>query len=150
MADLHLEIVTIEGKVFDDHVNMVVAPGVEGVMGILPRHAPLLTRLNFGELQIRKSGQEDIFFAIGGGVMEVQPNHVIVLADSAEQAEEIDLARAEAARQRAQERLAQAKSGEIDFSQAESSLRRSVARIKVAQRRRKGGGYGTPGAPDRI
>jgi F-type H+-transporting ATPase subunit epsilon len=144
MSTLHLEILTIERKLFDEHVSMVIAPGSEGVLGILPSHTPLLTALTFGELQIRRDGQEDEFFAIGGGFMEVQPNHVIVLADSAEYAEDIDLTRAEAARQRAEEMLVQARSREeLDFARAETALRRSVIRIKVAQRRRRrqhGGG----------
>ncbi|MCL4302237.1 MAG: F0F1 ATP synthase subunit epsilon [Anaerolineae bacterium] len=135
MATLHLEIVTIERKVFDDEVNMVVAPGSEGMLGILPRHAPLLTALNFGELQIKKEGQEDQFFAIGGGFMEVQPNHVVVLADSAEHAAEIDVERAEAARRRAEESLTRAPE-ELELEQAEAALRRSVIRLKVAERRR--------------
>lgn len=146
MATLHLEIVTIERKVFDDHVNMVVAPGVEGVLGILPRHAPLLTTLSFGELQVKRPGQEDLFFSIGGGVMEVQPDHVIVLADSAERAEEINIARAEEARKRAEELLTQSKQEREDLERAEQTLRRSVTRIKVARRRRRGGGgFGTQG-----
>lgn len=135
MATLHLEIVTIERKVFDDEVSMVVAPGSEGVLGILPRHTSLLTALNYGELQIKKEGQEDQFFAIGGGFMEVQPDHVVVLADSAERAEEIDVERAEAARRRAEESLARAPE-ELELEQAEAALRRSVIRLKVAERRR--------------
>jgi F-type H+-transporting ATPase subunit epsilon len=134
---LHLEIVTIERKVYDDHVNMVIAPGSEGVLGILPRHAPLLTSLTFGELQVKKEGEEDQFFAIGGGFMEVQPDHVVVLADSAERAEEIDAARAEAARRRAEELLARAREDKMDFVQAEIALRRSVTRLKVVRRQRR-------------
>jgi F-type H+-transporting ATPase subunit epsilon len=147
MATLHLEIVTIERKVYDDQVAMVVAPGSEGVLGILPRHAPLLTALNYGELQIKKEGEEDSFFAIGGGFMEVQPDHVVVLADSAERAEEIDMARAEAARRRAEELLARAKEEKIDFARVEAALRRSVTRLKVARRRRRGS-EGYPGQID--
>lgn len=135
MATLHLEIVTIERKVFDDEVSMVVAPGSEGVLGVLPRHTPLLTALSYGELQIKKEGQEDQFFAIGGGFMEVQPDHVVVLADSAERAEEIDVERAEAARRRAEDSLARAPE-ELELEQAEAALRRSVIRLKVAERRR--------------
>jgi F-type H+-transporting ATPase subunit epsilon len=135
MATLHLEIVTIERKVFDDQVSMVIAPGSEGVLGILPRHTPLITALHFGELQIKKEGQEDQFFAIGGGFMEVQPHHVVVLADMAERAEEIDVTRAEEARRRAEEFLAKAKE-DVDFNRAEVALRRSITRLKVAERRR--------------
>jgi F-type H+-transporting ATPase subunit epsilon len=138
MSTLHLEILTIERKVFEDDVAMVIAPGSEGELGILPRHIPLLTALTFGELQIKKEGEEDQYFAISGGFMEVLPDRVIVLADAAERAAEIDLERAEAARQRAEERLDKAKAGEIeDFDQAEAALKRSAIRIKVAQRRRR-------------
>lgn len=147
MATLRLEIVTIEGRVFDDEVNMVIAPGVEGVMGILPRHAPLLTRLQFGELQIKRDGQPDQFYAVGGGVMEVQGTQVIVLADSAEHVDAIDIARAEEARHRAEERLAQASKDQIDFNRAEVALRRSANRIKLARRHRQKGGYGVQ-SPD--
>lgn len=135
MATLHLEIVTIERRVFNDEVNMVVAPGSEGMLGILPRHTPLLTALSYGELQIKKDGQEDQFFAIGGGFMEVQPNRVVVLADSAERAEEIDVERAEAARRRAEDSIAKAPA-ELELERAESSLRRNITRLKVAERRR--------------
>ena len=147
MSTLHLEIVTIERKVFDDHVDMVIAPGSEGVMGILPRHTALITGLSYGELQIKRQGQEDEFFAVGGGFMEVQPDHVIVLADAAEYAEEIDIARAEEARRRAEELLAKAKEADIDFERAEAALRRSTLRLKVARRRRRGEGYGAQVGP---
>ena len=133
---LRLEIITFEGTEFDENVNMVIAPGSEGVLGILPRHTPLITTLSYGELQIKKDEQPDQYFAIGGGFMEVRPYHVIVLADSAERADEIDLGRAEAARQRAEELLAKAEGDKtIDLVRAESALRRSIARIKVAQHR---------------
>ncbi|HXV43533.1 MAG TPA: F0F1 ATP synthase subunit epsilon [Anaerolineae bacterium] len=135
MPTLHLEIVTVEGKVFDDRVSMVVAPGSEGVLGVLPRHAPLITALREGELQVKKEGQEDQFFAIGGGFMEVQPDHVVVLADAAERAEEIDVSRAEAARRRAEEFLSKAEKEE-DFERAQAALRRSTIRLRVAERRR--------------
>jgi len=134
---IHLEIVTIERKVFDDHVDMVIAPGTEGVLGILPRHAPLLTSLTYGELQVKREDEPDQFLAIGGGFMEVQPDHVVVLADAAEYAEEIDIERAEAARRRAEELLEKAKQEEKDFARAEAALRRSATRLKVAQRRRR-------------
>lgn len=141
MPTLRLEILTIERKLFDDQVNMVIAPGSEGVLGILPRHTPLLTSLTYGELQIKREGEEDQFFAIGGGFLEVRPDHVVVLADSAEHIDEIDIARAEAARRRAEELLARAKEEAKDLSRAESALRRSITRLKVARRRRRGEGY---------
>src|SRR4030043_387662 len=104
MSSLKLDIVTAERVVYSGEVDAVIAPGVEGQLGILPHHAPLMTMLQAGELVARKAGQEEIM-AISGGFLEVRPDRVIVLADSAERAEEIDTARAEAARKRAEERL---------------------------------------------
>jgi F-type H+-transporting ATPase subunit epsilon len=138
---LKLEIVTIEGVVFSGDVDMVTAPGTEGEMGILPRHAPLITALTYGELRVRRGDNTDCY-AIGGGFMEVMPYEVTVMADSAESADQIDLERAEAARRRAEERLQNRTQTEVDFTKAEAALRRSLARIKVVQgqKKRPGGG----------
>jgi F-type H+-transporting ATPase subunit epsilon len=135
MATTRLDIVTAERVVFSDDVDVVVAPGVEGQLGILPHHAPLMTMLSPGELLVRKGGEE-FSLAISGGFLEVRPDRVIVLADAAERAEEIDIARAEAAKRRAEERLAEHAPG-LDAAQAEAALRRSLARLKVVERRRK-------------
>jgi F-type H+-transporting ATPase subunit epsilon len=132
---LKLDIVTVERVVFSGEVEMVVAPGMEGEMGILPHHAPLMTILNAGELIARTSGEE-YSMAISGGFLEVQPDRVIVLADTAERAEEIDIARAEEARKRAQETLARPVSP-IEAARAEAALRRAMARLGVVERRRK-------------
>jgi F-type H+-transporting ATPase subunit epsilon len=137
MAQILCEVVTAERTVFEDYVDMILAPGIEGQLGILPKHAPLMTSLTYGELVIHRENQPDEFIAIGGGFMEVGPEHVIVLADSAERAEEIDIARAEEARDRAEELMKQKQREDIDFSRAEASLRRSVIRLKVARRRRR-------------
>lgn len=145
MFTMRCEIVTAERTVFDDDVAMVVAPGIEGQLGVLPHHAPLMTALTYGELIIHREGQEDEFIAIGGGFMEVGPDHVTILADSAERAEEIDVARAEAARQRAQEVMAQKQREDVDFVRAEAALRRSMLRLKVVRRKRRHGGR-SPGA----
>jgi F-type H+-transporting ATPase subunit epsilon len=134
---LRLEIITVDGTVFDDNVNMVIAPGSDGVLGILPRHTPLLTSLTYGELEIKREGRPDEFFAIGGGFMEVRPFNVTVLADAAERADEIDIERAKAARERAEARLAAAAKDQQDFSRAEAALQRSIARLKVAERRKE-------------
>jgi F-type H+-transporting ATPase subunit epsilon len=115
---------------------MVIAPGIEGQLGILPHHAPLLTALTFGELRVRRGDEEEIY-AISGGVMQVQPNHVIVLANTAEHAEEIDLARAQAARRRAEARLRNRIQENVDFARAEAALCRAMTRIKVAKLRRR-------------
>jgi F-type H+-transporting ATPase subunit epsilon len=137
MAQIRCEVVTAERIVFDDDVDVVVAPGVEGQLGILPHHAPLMTSLTYGELILRREGQADEFLAIGGGFMEVGPDYVTILADSAERAEEIDIARAEEARQRAEETMVQKHQEDVDFARAEAALRRSMIRLKVARRRRR-------------
>jgi F-type H+-transporting ATPase subunit epsilon len=139
---LRLDIVTVERLAYSADVAMVVAPGIEGQLGILPRHAPLLTALTYGELRVKREGQEESF-AISGGFMEVQPDRVTVLADTAERAEEIDLERAEAARRRAEERLRDRRAQDVDFAQAEAALRRSLTRIKVVEARRRRGGLRT-------
>ena len=135
---LKLEIVTQERRVYSaDDVQMVVAPGTEGEMGILLHHAPLITSLKEGVMLIkRRSGQEERL-AIHGGFMEVLPDQVTVLADMAERADEIDIARAEEARRRAQELMAQRREGTTDYLRAEADLRRSLIRIKVAESRKR-------------
>jgi F-type H+-transporting ATPase subunit epsilon len=133
MAGLKLDIVTAERAVYSADVDGIIAPGVEGQLGILPPHAPLMTILQAGELVVRKDGKEERL-AISGGFLEVRPDHVIVLADAAERAEEIDITRAEAARKRAEERLRSAKAEGIDQARAEIALRRAIARISVADK----------------
>jgi F-type H+-transporting ATPase subunit epsilon len=141
MSPIRLDIVTQERLVFSEDVDMVIAPGIEGEMGILPHHAPLLTSLNFGELRVKRGGVEELF-AIGGGFMEVLPDKVTVLASSAEHAEEIDLSRAEAARERAQALLSQGLPDPGEAARIDAALRRSLVRLKVARKRRRGAGPG--------
>ena len=136
MSTIKLDIVTAERSVFSEDVDVVVAPGVEGELGILPHHAPLMTSLRGGELRIKKGGEET-FMCISGGFLEVRPDRVIVLADTAERCEEIDIARAEDAKHRAQERLLEHEAPGLDVARAEAALRRSLIRLKVAERRRK-------------
>jgi F-type H+-transporting ATPase subunit epsilon len=139
---IHLDIVTIERLVVSEEVDYVSAPGIDGVIGILPKHEPLLTALSIGELRYKKGNQETAF-AIGGGFMEVRPDKVTVLADAAEGADEIDEQRAEAARKRAQELMAQKVQGGTEAIQAallEQTIRRAELRLKVARRRRGSGG----------
>jgi F-type H+-transporting ATPase subunit epsilon len=135
MATVKLDIVTAEKVVYSGEVDIILAPGGEGVLGILPHHAPLMTTLKPGELVARK-GSEEYCMAISGGYLEVLPDRVIVLADEAERAEEIDIARAEAARKRAQEQLAHPAS-QMEAAAAEAALRRAIARIEVADRVKK-------------
>ena len=136
MAPIRLDIVTAEKSIFSEDVDMVIAPGVQGQLGILPHHAPLMTMLEPGELIIKK-GSDEVYLAVSGGFLEVRPDRVIVLADSAERAEEIDIARAEEARKRAQKRLEERYTPGVDAARAEAALRRSLIRLKIAERRRK-------------
>jgi F-type H+-transporting ATPase subunit epsilon len=135
MATTKLDIVTAEREVFSDDVDEVVAPGVEGQLGILPHHAPLMTTLSPGELLVKKGGEE-FYLAVSGGFIEVRPDHIIILADAAERVEEIDVQRAEEAKKRAQERLAR-HTPDIDIAKAEAALRRSLVRLEVVQRRKR-------------
>jgi F-type H+-transporting ATPase subunit epsilon len=132
---LKIDIVTAEHAVLSDEVDLVLAPGVEGQLGILPHHAPLMTMLAPGEMVLRKGGDET-YLAIAGGFLEVRPDRVVVLADAAERAEEIDLARAEEARRRADERLRSHEAG-LDLVRADASLRRALTRLQIAQKRRR-------------
>lgn len=135
MATFRLEVVTAERLVFADDVNGIVAWGVEGQLGILPHHAPLMTMLQPGDLVIKRDNEEE-YLALSGGFLEVRPDKVIVLADACERAEEIDIARAEAAKCRAEETLKE-RPPEVDTAAAEAALRRSLARLKVAEKRRR-------------
>ena len=148
MAKLHVEIVTGERVVFtEDDVDMVIAPGSDGVLGILPRHAPLVTTLSAGELRVKKGGAEQALIVFGG-FMEVTPDKVVVLADTAERAEEIDVARAEAARRRAETSIANRQSA-MDLDQATAALRRANLRLRIGQRRagRRGPAIGGESEP---
>jgi F-type H+-transporting ATPase subunit epsilon len=138
MSTIRLDIVTAERVVVSEEVEYISAPGIDGVLGILPRHAPLLTALTVGELRYKKGAQE-LSFAIGGGFMEVRPDKVTVLADVAESADEIDEQRAEAARKRAQELLKEKPRGDVEFARIEQALRRAELRLKIARRKRGGG-----------
>jgi F-type H+-transporting ATPase subunit epsilon len=139
---LKLDIVTIERQVFSGDVDMVIAPGVEGEFGILPNHAPLISALHEGELRVKKDAETQVF-AIGGGYLEVLENTVTVLADTAEHAAEIDVSRAEAARERAERLLREGPTDPVDRSMIEGALRRSKVRLKVARKRRR---FPPPGA----
>ena len=135
---IRFEFIAQERIILQDDVSMVVAPGASGVLGVLPRHAPLMTLIVPGELVVKKEGQPDRYFAVGGGVMEVRPDKIILLARSGEEAEEIDIARAQQARREAEELLAQSEMDTEERRQlADLALRRSKIRLKVAERRRK-------------
>src|SRR5918998_1345965 len=144
MAKLSVEIVTGERVVFtEEDVDMVVAPGIDGTLGILPRHAPLITVLSSGELRVMKGGSEQAL-VVFGGFREVTPEKGIVLADTAENVEEIDLAQAEEARRRAEAAIAN-RGETADLEAAQAAMRRATLRLSIGQRRR-GQRRPTPGA----
>jgi len=133
---IRCEIVSQDRTVFEGLADIVIAPGIEGEMGILPNHAPLLSTLRLGIMKVRYKGEERDF-TISGGVIEVQPDIVTVLADAAENVEEIDIARAEAARRRAEEMLEQGPPPDVDaYLAMEAALRRSNLRLDAAKRYR--------------
>jgi F-type H+-transporting ATPase subunit epsilon len=150
MPTMKLEIVTAERQVFSgDDITTIIAQGTEGQMTILPKHAPLVTMLEPAELIIRRSSGDEMFMAITGGFVEVKPEKTIILADACERSDEIDMERALAAKQRAEERLKNL-TPELDQLRAETALRRSMARLQVAERRRKVPGFRPSPPPNRV
>jgi F-type H+-transporting ATPase subunit epsilon len=135
MATLKLEIVTPEAKVYSEDVDMVTLPGVEGEMGIFPMHVPLMTQLAAGEVTARKDGQ-DYFLAVGDGFVEITGERVSVLTDMAIKAENIDEAKAEEARKRAQARLSE-KLDDEEAARVNAALAQSLAQLKVKRRQVK-------------
>lgn len=136
MDKIHLKIITPERVIFDGEVDEVLVPGSQGQLGILPKHISLLSALKAGELKIKKEGKWD-FYTVLGGFVEVRPNsEVVVLASSAEHAEDIDEARALQAKERAQSLLKE-KVDEVKFTEAQAVLERAITRLKVAQRKKK-------------
>lgn len=135
---IRCEIVSQDRMVWEGDADIVVLPGSEGEMGILPNHAPLLSTLKYGILTVRYHGQEE-YFTIAGGIVEVQPEIVTVMADAAENVLEIDIARAEAARRRAEELIKKGPPPDTDtFLAMEAALRRSNLRLDAVRRFRRG------------
>jgi F-type H+-transporting ATPase subunit epsilon len=134
---LHLEIVSPERRAFADDVDMVVVPGADGELGILPHHTRLISALGTGELRIKKGGTEQILF-ISGGFVEVRPDKVVVMADLAEHSDEIDEQRAVDARKRAQAELEQARDP-VDIARVRAALQTALMRERIAVRRRSRG-----------
>ncbi len=141
MAPMWLEIITAEREMYADDVDMLVAPGIEGQLGILPHHAPLMTVLQPGELMIRKDGEET-YLTVTGGFLEVIGNKVTILADACEHSEEIDEERAQAAVDKAREELSRVDANQ-QLAQAAVAMHRAQIRLNVVRRRRQ---RGVPGA----
>jgi F-type H+-transporting ATPase subunit epsilon len=132
---LKLEIVTPEAKIYSEDVEMVTLPASEGEMGVYPMHVPLMTQVNAGELVVRKNGQ-DHFLAVGGGFVEITGDHVAVLTDMAIKADDIDEAKAEEARKRAEARLAE-KLGDEELASVQAALAHSLTQLKVKRRQQR-------------
>jgi F-type H+-transporting ATPase subunit epsilon len=138
LMPLHLEIVTPERMAYSDEVDMVLVPGVDGELGILPHHTPLVSLLGVGELKIRKGGNEESF-AIVGGFLQVRPDKVVVMAETADLSSEIDLERAQLARREAERALETGYHEGADLSAARAALQQALLRIRVAERRYREG-----------
>lgn len=134
MTTMQVDIVTPERKVYSEQAEMVMARTVEGEIGILPGHSPLVGTLQIGVVRVQKDGQETAI-AVSGGFMEVNPQHTTILAETAELPTDIDVERAEAAKKRAEERLNRSREEEINFRRAQLALNRAMTRLGVAKRK---------------
>ena len=133
---LHIDIVSAEAEIFSGTVTMVYAPAEMGEVGIAPRHAPLLTRLKPGEVRVQTQEGEELSFFVSGGMLEVQPHVVTVLADTAIRAADLDEAQATEARERAEKMLAD-KSADVDYAKAQAELAQSMAQLAAIRKLRE-------------
>ena len=133
---IHVDIVSAEAEIFSGTANMVFAPAEMGEVGIAPRHTPLLTRLKPGEVRVQMEGQEEQFFYVSGGMLEIQPHVVTVLADTALRAKDIDEAAALRVKERAEKAMAD-KASDFDYAKAQSELAEAVAQLQAIRRLRK-------------
>lgn len=133
MSTIRVEIVSVEGHIWSGEANLVIAPALMGEVGIAPRHAPLMTSLKPGDLRVQREGQEELFFYVTGGILEVQPSLVTVLADTALREEQLDESAAEEARRKAEEALKGATAKE-DLAHAQQQLVEAAARYRAAQK----------------
>ena len=137
-SNFHVDIVSAEREIFSGDAEIVFAPAEMGELGITPRHAPLLTRLKPGTVRVQHGGEESVFY-VSGGILEIQPNQVTVLSDTAERAKDLDEAAAQEAKRRAEEALAN-QTGELDVARAQAELLEAVARLKAIEQIRKKAG----------
>jgi F-type H+-transporting ATPase subunit epsilon len=133
---IHVDIVSAEGQIFSGAATMVFVPGSQGELGIAPRHAPLLTTLKAGEVRVQTDGAEEQSFYVGGGSVEIQPNLVTVLADTAARARDLDEAAALAAKQRAEDAVRE-RTDKVDIAEAQAELARAMAQLRAIERLRK-------------
>jgi F-type H+-transporting ATPase subunit epsilon len=135
-STIHVDIVSAEGQIFSGEASMVFVPGSQGELGIAPRHAPLLTTLKAGEVRVQSEGAEEQSFYVGGGSLEIQPNLVTVLADTAARARDLDEAAALAAKQRAEDAVRE-RTDKVDIAEAQAELARAMAQLRAIERLRK-------------
>lgn len=135
--NIHVDVVSAEGEVYSGTASAVIAPGALGEIAVLPRHAPLLTRLKPGHLRVQNDDAEEQQIFVSGGLLEVQPHLVTVLADVAERAADIDEAEAEKAKQRAEEAVSQA-DDHVDMARAQAELAEAAARLDMLRKIRSG------------
>lgn len=133
MSTIHVEIVSVEGHIWAGEANLVIAPARMGEVGIAPRHAPMMTSLRPGDLRVQRDGQDELFFYVTGGILEVQPTQITVLADTALRGEQLDESAADEARRQAEEALKGATNQE-DIAHAQQQLVEAAARYRAAQK----------------
>jgi F-type H+-transporting ATPase subunit epsilon len=133
---IHVDIVSAEGHIFSGEATMVFVPGSQGELGIAPRHAPLLTTMKAGEVRVQSEGHEEQSFYVSGGALEVQPNLVTVLADTAARAHDLDEAAALAAKQRAEDAMRE-RTAKLEIAESQAELMRAVAQLRAIERLRK-------------
>jgi len=136
---LHVDIVSAEEEIFSGTANMVFAPAAMGEVGIAPRHTPLLTRLKPGEVRVQVEGKEEQFFYVSGGMLEIQPHVVTVLADTAVRAKDLDEAAALKAKERAEKAMVD-KQTDFDYAKAKAELAEAIAQLRTIQKLRKKSG----------
>ncbi|MGG1677904.1 F0F1 ATP synthase subunit epsilon [Neobacillus sp. NRS-1170] len=134
MKTIRVNVVTPDGPVYDSEVEMVIAKGIAGELGILPDHIPLVAPLEISAVRLLKDGKEDLV-AVSGGFLEVRPDQVTILAQSAEKGSEIDVARALKAKERAEQRLQDQRKDQVDFKRAELALQRAINRLAVSDKK---------------
>ncbi|WP_423822439.1 F0F1 ATP synthase subunit epsilon [Salinisphaera sp. SPP-AMP-43] len=134
---IHVDVVSVEGEIFSGSASIVYAPAEMGEIGIMPRHAPLLTRLKPGNLRIHDENDVEEQVFVSGGLLEIQPHLITVMADTAERAEDIDEAEAEKAKERAEQAVSEAE-GEVDIEQAQAALTEAAARLEMVRKIRSG------------
>ncbi|HYW04761.1 MAG TPA: F0F1 ATP synthase subunit epsilon [Gammaproteobacteria bacterium] len=138
MSKIQVDIVSAEGEIHAGEADMVFAPAVEGEVGIAPRHAPLLTKLRPGEVRVHNEGEDEQSYYVSGGILEVQPHKVMVLADTAFRARDIDEAAAQEAKRQAEEALA-SQQAELDYAKVQAELAEAVAKLRALERLRRTG-----------